>query len=212
MRTEYKDLMEKLGVSYELSPYETYPWYHYDETKGITCSAEVRAGPNLTDIEAELQFLYDEGVTPEEEEEDEEGKEDSDKGKEEDPNAWRDSWEEIEKRRNFAAPKKTKGFINDGPQQIFFMRILPSNDGLWSPTIMILKGEDFVNKIYDWEGKGCNFFRACIEALQMGELPNIKELIETELDDDRWGGRGKRGKIGKKSPKVNPAALLGMKR
>ena len=61
MRFELKKLMEKLGVNRVLAPYETQPWFHYDSTKGITCSAEVRMGPGNEDIEAEIQFLKDEG-------------------------------------------------------------------------------------------------------------------------------------------------------
>ena len=213
MRIVFSELMEKLGVGYDLSPYETCPWLVYDSEKGITCSAEVRAGPDLSDIEAELQFLYDEGVVPSEDEDEEEEEGDGEEEQKEDPNAWRDSLEEIEKRERQKAlkPQKTKGFIPEGPRQIFFLRIIPTNDGRWMPVMMFLKGEDFVNKINNWEGKARDFFRSCIEAMLMDELPDIEELIEKELDDERWGGRGKRGKIGKKSPKIKPAALLGMK-
>ena len=63
MRVLYKELMDKLGVGYELSPYETCPWSVYDDEKGMTCSAEVRMGPDGDEIEAELQMLYD--VPPE---------------------------------------------------------------------------------------------------------------------------------------------------
>jgi hypothetical protein len=99
-----------------------------------------------------------------------------------------------------------------GTEQIMRMKILPAGDGLWKVTELRVKGEDYVNEISDWETKGCNFFRACIQALQMGDLPNIEELIESELgDDDDWGG-GRRGKVGRKSPKIKPAQLLGMKR
>jgi hypothetical protein len=166
MRYELKNLMEKLGVNRVLAPYETQPWLHYDASRGISCSAEVRMGPDSQDIESEIQMLKD---TP-----DENGK---------------------------------------TVEQIMLMKMLPGGGaGLWSPVDLRVKAEDYVNKIYDWEGKGCNFFRACIQAIQMGDLPDIDALIEQELgDDDDWGG-GKRGKIGRKSPKIKPAQLLGIKR
>lgn len=59
MKVSYKDLMDKLGVGYELGPYETYPWSAYDEDKGMSCSAEVRVGPEGEEIEAEIQLMYD---------------------------------------------------------------------------------------------------------------------------------------------------------
>lgn len=97
-----------------------------------------------------------------------------------------------------------------GPEQIMRMRALPVHDNLWSPVSLIVKGKDYKNEMHDWEGKGCNFFRAVVEALQMQVLPDIDELIEKELNDDDGMGGGKRGRIGRKSPKIKPAALLGM--
>ena len=64
MCLELKKFLEKLGVNHVLSPYETQPWFHYDASRGLTCSAEVRMGPSGDDIEAEIQFLYDEGMEP----------------------------------------------------------------------------------------------------------------------------------------------------
>lgn len=60
MRVEYKELMEHLAVGHELSAYETRPWFLHDPDMGMTCSAEVRVGPGADDVEAEIQFLYDE--------------------------------------------------------------------------------------------------------------------------------------------------------
>lgn len=171
MRVEYKEIMNLLGVGYELSPYETRPWYMYHEEKGIQCSAEVRAGPGAEDLEAEIQFIYDDR------EEDEEG------GDEERP---------------------------VGLVQIMLLRILPLRDKLWTPTFFIVKGEVYHAKIYDWEKRACEFFLNCIQDIQMNELPDIDEMIDDQLSDSK--GRGGRGKIGKKAPKVNPSALLGMKR
>ncbi|MCC7304679.1 MAG: hypothetical protein IT558_00300 [Alphaproteobacteria bacterium] len=169
MRVDLKKMMEKLGVNDVLSAYETHPWLHYDPGKGITCSAEVRVGPGMEDIEAEIQFLYDEGKSGE------------------------------------------NGEGAGGmPVQIMRMRALPA-DNLWSPKELRVKAEDYVNKIHNWEEKGCNFFRACVESLQMSEIPDIEALIARELDDDDGFGGG-RGRIGRKAPKIKPAALLGMKK
>lgn len=67
MQVSLKDLMDKMGVGRELGPYETQPWSCYDGDKGITCSAEVRMGPDGNEIEAEAQMMYDtppEGKAP----------------------------------------------------------------------------------------------------------------------------------------------------
>lgn len=165
MRVPLKELLQKLGVNRVLSAYETNPWLLYDEEREITCSAEVRMGPGAADMEAEIQFLYD------------------------DPEAAQVT----------------------NPQQIMIMRALPSNDGLWSPKSLSVQGKPLSETLGGWEEKGCSFFLACIQALQMGDLPDIEALVEKELPDEDEGG-GRRGRIGRKSPKVNPSALLGMKK
>lgn len=172
MRVEYAELMEHLGTGHVLSPYETRPWFHYDAEQGITCSAEVRIGPGADDVEAEIQYLYDE----------EDGR--------------------YEDESSFA-----------GPEQIMHMRFLPSKEQIWSGTHMVVKGEDYKNQIHNWDERGCEFFTACIGALQMGELPDIDELIEEILTDrDRYGGRGRKGKVGKKGFKVQQKPVsFGMK-
>ncbi len=169
MRIEYQELMDRLGVGQELSPYETRPWFYYDEEEGISCSAEVRVGPGLDDVEAEIQFLYDE---PDDDDEDDDGDDDG---------------------SSFMAP-----------EQVMLMRFMPmGDDQLWMETRMIVQGEDYNNKIHDWGARGCEFFCLCIGALQMGELPDIEDLIDTELTDDDFFGRGgRRGRVGKKGLKV----------
>lgn len=67
MRVTYKELMNLLGVGDELHAYETCPWSVYSDEREATCSAEVRAGPSLDYLEAELQVFYDippEGKAP----------------------------------------------------------------------------------------------------------------------------------------------------
>ncbi len=173
MRVVYSELLKKLGVDRLLAAYETQPWLYYDETKEITCSAEVRVGPGESDVEAEVQFVYED-----------------------------------------EAKATEAGKTN--PDQLMFMRAIPAKADKnqppqWSPKILRVKGEDYVNRIGGWEEKGCSFFKACIQAIQMGQLPDIEELIKKELPDDD-SGSGKRGRIGRKSPKINPANLMGMKK
>lgn len=181
MRLELGKLLQNLGVSYTLSPYETQPWLVYDEEKGITCSAEVRMGPTGEDLEAEIQFLHDEKEESEDEETGEEGEGGS-------------------------------NISSDGREQIMWMRAQPLVDDKWTVKLLRIKGKDYANEFHEWEEKGCEFFLSCVEALQMGELPDIDMLIEDKMkDDSAWGG-GRRGKIGRKSPKIKPASLLGMKK
>ena len=162
MRVEYKDLMEKLGTGHVLSPYETRPWFVYDESQGITCSAEVRVGPGADDVEAEIQYLHDEDDT------------------------------RYDDDANFGAPN-----------QIFVMRLTPNRDNLWSWAYLHVNGQNFTGEIHNWDERGCNFFCQFISILQMGELPDIEELIEEELTDKTRGGRGgRRGRVGKKGFKV----------
>jgi hypothetical protein len=59
MRGTVKELMDKLGVGYVLSPYETCPWAAYDDEKGLNCSAEVRMNNDGDEVEAEMQMMRD---------------------------------------------------------------------------------------------------------------------------------------------------------
>ncbi len=177
MRVPLNKLLERLGVGYVLSPYETCPWVLYDETRKITCSAEVRMGTDGRDIEAEIQFLYDE---------DDEGGSETGGG---------DSFSQFGKR-----------------EQILWMRAEPYLSSEWSPKYLRIKGKDYVNAFHDWEGKGCDFFLTCVESLKMGTLPEIDTLIEQKMQDDEGGGAGKRGRVGRKAPKINPSQLMGMKK
>ena len=59
MRITLKELMDKLGVGYELSAYATCPWSAYDPERGINAMAEVRMNNEGNEVEAEIQFLYD---------------------------------------------------------------------------------------------------------------------------------------------------------
>ena len=171
MRLELSKFLEKLGVSHVLAPYETQPWFHYDEAKAVTCSAEVRMNPGGDIIDAEIQFLHDE-------------KEDED---------------------------DDEGTSSGGREQILWLRAHPVQDQ-WTLKELRIKDKDYVNEFHEWEEKGCDFFLSCVEAMNMGQLPDIDTLVEEKMKDDSWGGGGRRGKIGRKSPKIKPASLLGMKK
>ena len=59
MKLTFRDLMDKLGVPHEITPYETYPFNVYDGAKGTTCNAEVRMGSDAHQIEVEVQMMYE---------------------------------------------------------------------------------------------------------------------------------------------------------
>ncbi len=172
MRASYKELMDMLGVGFELAPYQTRPWFLHDAEQGITCSAEVRVGPGGEDVEVEIQFLYDE---------------------------------------NDARYVEDEKYAE--PEQVMLMRFLPSKEQVWMEKLMFVKGEDYASKISEWGERGCTFFNLCIGAIQMGELPNIDELIEQELTDRAGGRGGRKGRVGKKGFKVEqkPIPMMGMK-
>lgn len=59
MRATVKDLMDKLGVGYILSAYETCPWSAFDDEAGLSCNGEVRMNSSGDEMEAELQIMRD---------------------------------------------------------------------------------------------------------------------------------------------------------
>lgn len=216
MRIEYSELMEKLGVGHNLCAYETRPWFLHDPELGVMCSAEVRVGPGVEDIEAEIQFLYDNDNPPPPEPEPEEkplpiirygcgGEEDiyEDDGRTSSEN----NDEEKEKK-----PKRGPILWPNGPEQIMLMRFTPNKNEQWQGVIMFVKGEEYHGKIGDWDTRGCAFFFDFISALQMNEMPDLEELIEEHLvDRQRRGRRGRRGRVGKKGFKVEQKGMtMGM--
>lgn len=209
--------MEKLGVDHVLSPYETQPWMFYHEEKGITCSAEVRMGTRGEDVEAEVQFIKDEG-------DDESGSESGGSASggaaiapsAPAPDPLKDPFTDAPMPPPVPDPDDTGPpvleMLKPGkPYQVMLMRILPLTDKEWDTKKLLVKGKGYENDFSGWEEKGCEFFRACIEAMQMGEIPDVEELIDSVLHDGSWGG-SRRGRVGRKSPKIKPAQLLGMKK
>jgi len=209
MRVPLKELMEKLNVGYELSPYETCPWMFYDTDKGITCSAEVRVGPGGSDIEAEVQFMMDDDA-PYEEGEEHRGTDDTGRIGSVASGIALGSGEDIEEHQDLEEEKIFSPLKPGMQQQIFYMLILPFEDD-WQPKKLFIKGQDYVNALSGWEEKGCEVFTLCTQSILMEELPDIEALVNEKMqEDDARGGYG--GRVGRKSPKVNTSALLGVKK
>jgi hypothetical protein len=158
-----KDLMDKLGVGYELGPYETCPFSALDSEGGRTCSAEARMDPDGVELEAEIQMVYD-------------------------------------------SPPDGKPPM----EQICLIKAKPIAGEEYIVTLRI-KGEPFGDKIYNWQEKSLNFFRAVVQELQAGTIPDIDELIDREFHNrERMGSQRQGG--GGKAPKMKGGQLLGMKK
>lgn len=59
MRVSLRELLDTLGVGYEMGPYETCPWSVYDAEKTLTCNAEVRMNEDGNALEAEIMLIHD---------------------------------------------------------------------------------------------------------------------------------------------------------
>lgn len=162
MKMTFTEIMERIGVGRALQPYESNPWFHYDEAEGVTALAEVRVSGDGDEIEAELQFMYD---TP--------------------PAS--------------GAPVEQVVWLKVKPQ----LRL----QGLWATTDLWVKRENYASKIYNWEEKGCNFFRACVREIRAGRLPDIEMLISRELGSREVFGGGE-GEGSNKSPSIKTNSLL----
>lgn len=216
MREPLKAILEKLGVDWEMGPYETQPWLCYDGEREITCSAEVRMGPGALDLEAEVQFLYDNPEDMPEYDDDEEEEGSSSSGGAPPANSRASFAEFLEQSEgsNYTPPptqSKPKTCSKTGIEQLFIFRAIPDSEGNWDATSLTVRGQSYVNEVSDWGDKGCAVFLQCIEAINREELPDIDDIVEKEIKDDFYGS-GRRGRVGRKSPKANPAALMGMKK
>ena len=162
MKADYKQLMDKMGVGRMLHPYETQPWILYDETAGITCAAEVRCNFDTTEIEAEMQFMYD---TPPE-------------GK---------------------APLEQICLIRAQQQKRL--------NGDYTITDTWIRGESWVNKLYDWESKSCGFFRALLREVKAGKIPDVDAVLSKEMKGGDFFSSG-HGDGSNRSQKINTGNLL----
>lgn len=162
MKLSLRELMDRLGVGRALGSYETQPWIHVDASEGITASAEVRMNGDGDEVEAELQFMYD----------------------------------------NPPAGKAPC-------EQIVWLKIKPMQrlENMWATTDLWVRKENHANKVYGWEEKGCNFFRACVREIKAERLPDIELLISRELSSREVFGGGA-GEGSNKSPQIKTNQLL----
>ncbi|MBL8641451.1 MAG: hypothetical protein JNL76_04965 [Alphaproteobacteria bacterium] len=93
-------------------------------------------------------------------------------------------------------------------EQILWLKALP-HQTKWDVVDLRIRREDWRGKMYGWEEKCCNFFRACVIELDQGRIPDIDGLLEKEMKENERFSGGKGG--GGKSPKIKPAQLLQMK-
>lgn len=94
-------------------------------------------------------------------------------------------------------------------EQILWLRAKPHINS-WLVDMLRIRRADWNNKIYGWEEKCCNFFRACVTEIEQGKIPDIDALLEREMSEkERFGGT-KGGGAGK-APKIRPQQLLNMK-
>lgn len=94
-------------------------------------------------------------------------------------------------------------------EQILWMKIKPQErlEGLWATADLWVRRENYANKVYGWEEKGCNFFRACVREIKAERLPDIEMLIAREFSNrDVFGGGA--GEGSDKSPKIKTNQLL----
>ncbi len=96
-------------------------------------------------------------------------------------------------------------------QQWMWLRATPHTQDQWIISNLRIKNENWNNTVYEWEGKSVALFRAIINDIQRGMIPDFEELLEREMRaserfaDQRGGGSGK-------SPKIRAAQLLDMKK
>ncbi|HEY8964566.1 MAG TPA: hypothetical protein VIN59_08920 [Alphaproteobacteria bacterium] len=97
-----------------------------------------------------------------------------------------------------------------GPvEQIVWLKVKPQLrlENMWATSDLWVKKENYANKMYGWEEKGCNFFRACVRELKAERLPDIDLLISRELNTREVFGGGS-GEGSNKSPQIKTNALL----
>lgn len=95
-------------------------------------------------------------------------------------------------------------------ETLMWMQLNPFVQDKWSVKNLRVRNEVWNGKVYGWEEKSCNLFRACVTELALGNVPDFDELLDREVTsrerfgDQRGGGAGK-------SPKIRPGQLLNMK-
>lgn len=95
-----------------------------------------------------------------------------------------------------------------GLEQMLWLRAVPRKDDNFAITHLRIKKSDYVNRMSGWETKGCALFRACTQALELGEIPDFDELIARTMTDEGAGVSGSRG--GGKAPKAKMDQILNL--
>ena len=97
-----------------------------------------------------------------------------------------------------------------GVQQLCWIMATPFRGDIWAVKALKIKNENWVGKVYAWEEKCCNLFRAVTNELNKGHMPDFDELVEKEMKEKERFGDSRGGGAGK-SPKIRPAQLLNLK-
>ena len=94
-------------------------------------------------------------------------------------------------------------------EQVVWLKVKPMMrlQGMWTTTDLWVRRENYENKVYGWEEKGCNFFRACVREIKAERLPDIDLLISRELSSREVFGGGS-GENTSKSPSIKTNQLL----
>lgn len=94
-------------------------------------------------------------------------------------------------------------------EEIMKLQVRLRTDKQWIGHDLRAKGQSYKGKIYNWEEKGCNLFRAITIALTRNEIPDFDELIERELhNNERFADQFSSGS--NKSPIIKADQLLDM--
>jgi hypothetical protein len=98
-----------------------------------------------------------------------------------------------------------------GVQQIFWLIAAPFKEDKWAVKALKIRNQDWVGKIYAWEEKCCNLFRAVTAELSKGLMPDFDEIVEKEMKQKERFGDSRGGGAGK-SPIIRPGQLLDIKK
>lgn len=80
-------------------------------------------------------------------------------------------------------------------------------NNLYTVTSCVIRGEEWAGKLYDWETKACNFFRACVRDVRADKIPDIDAILSAEMKDSSLFGKNG-GDGSNKAPKINASQLM----
>lgn len=97
-------------------------------------------------------------------------------------------------------------------EQICTLRGVPVGDGQWTVKTLLIRGAPYAQDVYDWEGRGCDFFRMAAEQIQQAHIPDIDELLdEAFYSYDRYGDQTGEGGGGR-APRIHGGDVFGIKK